>query len=107
MAEKGRYKISLRRWPQELSRAITADLAPGQPVPGGVAFRETPGKAFAINQATLRIAGHDLKVAVGSNDEAATFTVELDAGEAELEGAFQFSDGTAAVGSYYAVVERL
>ena len=107
VAEKGRYKISLRRWPQELSRAITADLEPGQPVPGGTAFRETPGKAFAVNQATLKIAGHDLKVAVGPHDEAATFTVELDAGEAELEGAFQFSDGTAPVGSYYAVVERL
>lgn len=107
VAEAGRYKISLRRWPQELSRAITAAVAPGEPVPGGTAFRETPGISLAINQATLRIGGHDLKAVVGPNDEAATFTVELEVGDAELEGAFQFSDDSPALGSYYAVVERL
>ena len=70
-------------------------------------LRLRPANPFAINQATLRIGGHDLKAVVGPNDEAATFTVELEVGDAELEGAFQFSDDSPALGSYYAVVERL
>lgn len=107
VAQAGRYKISLRRWPQELSRAITADLAPGKPVPGGKAYRETPGKSLAVVGATLRVGGHDLSRPVGPSDESAVFTVELAAGETELAGAFQFADDTPAVGSYYAVVERL
>jgi len=107
VAQTGRYQISLRRWPQELSRPITAALAPGQPVPGGKAFRETPGQALAINEATLRVGPHDWTQAVGAMDESATFTVTLEAGETQLEGRFHFADDTPAVGSYYAVVERL
>ncbi len=107
IAETGRYQISLRRWPQEISGAITADLPPGQPVPGGKAYRETPGRPLAITSATLRIGPHDWTMAVAPTDEAATFTVTLEAGETELTGLFHFADDTPPIGSYYAVVERL
>ena len=107
VAQAGRYRISLRRWPQELARPITADLPPGPPVPGGKAFRETPGKALAINSARLRIGPYDWTSRVGPTDESVDFEVNLTAGPAHLEGLFHFSDGTPSVGTYYAVVERL
>ncbi len=106
--EAGTYKVSLRRWPQEISRAITADLAPGAAVPGLQTFRETPGKAIPAIRATLNIADFYEEKPVKKGAESVTFTMELKPGDFKLRGNFVTGKGSKDfVSAYYAVVERL
>lgn len=106
--EAGTYKISLRRWPQEISRAIDADLPPGKPVPGLRAFRETPGKAIPAIRATLNVADYYEEKPVKKGAESVTFTVELKPGDFKLRGNFVTGKGSKDfISAYYAVVERL
>ncbi len=106
--EAGTYKISLRRWPRELSRAINDDLAPGDPVPGLTAFRETPGKAINATRATLNVADYYEEKPVKKGAEAVTFTMDLQPGDFKLRGNFITGNGQGEfVSAYYAVVERL
>ena len=106
--QAGTYKISLRRWPQELSRGINEGLEPGDPVPGLVTFRETPGKAFNINRAILNVADFYEEKPVKKGAESVTFTVDLKPGDFKLRGNFRYGNGSKDfVSAYYAVVERL
>ena len=106
--QSARYEISLRRWPQELSRAINADLAPGAAVPGMDAPRETPGRAIGAKTATLQVGDYSATKAVQPGDEAVKFVVELKKGEHFLEGIFHTGEtGEGRLGAYYAVIERL
>ena len=106
--QSAKYVIALRRWPRELSHPINSDLAPGAPVPGLSAFRETPGKGLGATKATLKMGDvTETKPIVGDADEV-RFTLELKKGDYLLEGVFH-SDDTSGIriGAYYAVVERL
>ena len=106
--EAGTYKISLRRWPRELSRAINDDLAPGDPVPGLTAFRETPGKAIKATRATLNVADYYEEKTVKKGAEEVTFTMDLEPGDFKLRGNFITGKREGEfVSAYYAVVERL
>jgi hypothetical protein len=102
----GRYRIELRRWPMEANKPISADLPPGQDVPGVKAYRTTPGVGFAAKTATLEIAGQKHETVV--SDAAAThaaFEIDLPAGITTLQGTFTAADGTQ-LGSYYAIIEK-
>lgn len=106
--EAGTFKISLRRWPRELSRAINDGLAPGDPVPGLVAFRETPGKAITATRATLNVSDYYEEKPIKKGAEEVTFTMELQPGDFKLRGNFITGNGSGEfVSAYYAVVERL
>ncbi|GHC47491.1 arylsulfatase [Roseibacillus persicicus] len=106
VAAEGKYRVTLRRWPRETGAKITASLAPGAPVPGLAAFRETPGKALAINRAKMKIGEFEAEQAVGADDTAVSFEVELEAGDIELEGVFTTEDDQE-IGAYFAEVEKL
>jgi arylsulfatase B len=108
VAESGRYRISLRRWPLSVEKPLNAALAPGAPVPGLTAFRETPGLSIDVVGARLEVAGQTYTTKVNPEAEAAVFEVDLKAGETTLQGIFETrTEKRAEIGSYYAVVERL
>jgi arylsulfatase B len=89
----GSYRVELRRWPKEADLPISAELAPGEDVPGQPAFRTQAGKAFPAVKATLKV-----------GDEAQE--AALEGGITRLQGNFIAADG-AELGAYYAIVERL
>ncbi len=100
----GKYRITLRRWPAVVPKAITADLPPGAPVQGITAYRETPGKGLDAKLAGIKIAGIAQQKPVGVSDQKVSFSVNLEKGEANLEGYFVLNDAKK-IGSYYAYVE--
>lgn len=102
----GDYRVTLRRWPPEVSRAIVQGLPPGKPVPGLEAFRETTGVAIDAVLAELEIAGKQMQARVQPDDEEVTFDIQLPSGDAELRGRFVLRDGDA-LGAYYALVEKI
>jgi len=100
----GKYEIRLRRWPEESNAAINAATKPGDPVPGTVAFRETPGRQFKLNSATIGIAGKSLRSKIATDALEVVFTTELAAGETKFTATFHAADGSS-VGAYYAYVK--
>lgn len=106
--EAGTYEITLRRWPNELPRSMDSDVKPGKPVPGLVAFRETPGEGFDVTKATLNIADYYEEKNVEKGAEGVTFTVDLKPGDFKLRGNFHIGKGgKEVVSAYYAIAERL
>ncbi len=103
--EAGDYKLTLRRWPKETGLNLDASLAPGKPVPGLTAFRETPGKSLKFKTATIKV-GDELRESSAGKGEGTTFNMRLPAGETFIEAWFDTTDGEQ-VGAYYVVVEKL
>ncbi len=101
----GLYEISVRRWPAELNKPITAALPPGEDVPGASkAFRARPGVAIPAVRATLRLDSLDVASApVAAGDTQVRFTRALSAGSYRLSPVFVTADGNE-VGAYYAVI---
>ncbi len=105
VAHEGDYEFRLRRWPAEADTPITAGLDPGAPVPGEPAFRTTPGKALAIVQAKLEIAGQEVEKSVAPGAKEAVFNLKLSPGPATVTARFITGDGQA-YGAYYVSVKR-
>ena len=74
VARDGRYEIEFRRWPRELNRPITAGIE--------------GGGALSATEARLMIAGMQQTLPVAPDAVAVTFSVDLKAGPATLEGRF-------------------
>lgn len=102
----GKYRVALRRWPEQLNRAIDADVAPGKPVPGLEAYRETPGVGIAAKTAILKMGDIDLKKPVKKGAEEVVFEVNLPVGDVDMYGYFDTGNNKL-IGSYYAVVKKL
>lgn len=102
----GEYEIELRRWPKEADLAISADLAPGEPVPGTKPFRMTPGKAFEIVSASVEIGDAKAEADVPEGAKSVTLKVNLSEGPNEFWAKFGRKDGSE-VGAYYAYVRKL
>jgi len=92
VARSGRYQISLRRWPTEVDRPITAAI------PGGQAIQAT--------KARLKIADVDVSQPIASGATAATFQLSLQAGKTRMQTWFTDEQG-ASRGAYYVYVKRL
>jgi arylsulfatase B len=101
----GDYEIRLRRWPQNIDLAINASLAPGEPVPGAKAFRETPGKAINAVKASLEIAGQKLEAKIKPGATEVVFNLKLPAGRTKMTGQFIEKSGEI-FGSYFAYVTK-
>ena len=99
------FLFRLSRWPAEADTPITAGLEPGEPVPGEPAFRATPGKALAIVEATLDIAGQKMEKPVASGARDVVFNLTLNPGPATLTARLIAGDGQV-YGAYYASVKR-
>lgn len=101
--EAGDYEIRLRRWPETSGLALNAKLAPGAPVPGQKAYRETAGVPLAIESASLQI-GHEMqKQTVDGSEKEAVFQMTLPAGKTRMTATFLTDDGTV-YGAYFAYV---
>ena len=104
--KKGRYKISLLRWPEEAQHPINAPLPPGKPVPGASrAFRTTPGVSLKAREAALVINGKTVATKpVGDEETAVSFTTELPEGSHQLAPIFLNDQGQ--TGAFYCLVEK-
>ena len=106
VTEAGKYRIRLRRWPEEADLAINASLAPGAAVPGAKAYRETPGKAISPVRATLRIGDKMAERPVPQDAKEVVFEIELAAETTTMAATFQNAKGVV-YGAYFAYVEKL
>ena len=103
----GAYQISVRRWPVEADKPITAGLPAEPDVPGAAkAYRAREGVAIPVVRATLRLNGRDVETkAVAAGDVQITFTATLTAGSHQLSPVFTTANGDE-LGAYYAVVAK-
>lgn len=106
VAEAGKYRITLRRWPSSTDVAIVDGVEPGAPVQGLKSFRETPGAAIEVTKAKLEIGDFSGEQKVEAKASGVSFEMELAAGETELKTTFFLKDGKE-ISAYYAEVEKL
>lgn len=104
--EEGDYEFRLRRWPDPVEAALDAAVPPGSPVPGGTAFRTTPGKAIPIVHATIEVGGQHAETDVNPGAKEVIFRLPLKAGVTRLSTRFQTAKGQE-IGAYYAYVTKL
>ena len=104
VTQAGTYDIRLRRWPTETKLPIDAALAPGSPVPGAKAFRQTPGVAIHPVQVELQIGDQTASQVVQPGDIEATFTLALQPGPTRLSAIFRTDNGQE-YGAYFAYVQ--
>jgi arylsulfatase B len=103
----GTYEIHLRRWPEEANKPINAGVKPGKPVPGGRAFRVTPGREFStLNEGHVKIFDKKHSASFNADATEAVIRLELPAGKTKLAASFTGPDDQS-VGAYYAYVTRL
>jgi hypothetical protein len=93
VARDGRYEIEFRRRPRELNLPITAGF------PGGTALPAT--------QAKVKIGAVEQTLPVPADAAAVTFSVDLKAGPATLEGQFIDEPSGKVRGPFYVSVERV
>jgi arylsulfatase A-like enzyme len=103
----GNYTISLRRWPAEADKPISAGLPAGANVPGGTrAYRAHEGVALPIAKAVLRIDGKDVQTRpVTASDTQVSFTAKLGAGSHRLAPYFVTENGEE-IGAFFVTVSR-
>ena len=92
IARDGTYEFSLRRWPAELNKPITASI------PGG--------KAISAASDRLKIANVDMTKPVPQDAVAVTFQAELTAAKTRLQTWFTDDAGTSR-GAYYVYAKRV
>ena len=93
VAQDGRYEIECRRWPRELNRPITAAIE------GGAALPAT--------QARLKIGDREQSLPVTADMVGVTFSVDLKAGPAILEGRFVDAKSGKWRSPFYVYVKRI
>lgn len=99
----GRYRFSLRRWPEESGLPMRAP-AP-EFVGGDCTYPE--GVAMPVAEAELRVGERTERRAVADDDVEAAFEVELAAGPTTAQSWFRDADGAELSGAYYVYVERV
>lgn len=106
IAQAGRYRFRLARWPDEAQAHNNASLPAGEAVPGQDAYRMTPGKGFEFASARLTVAGVRLNQSLLSPDDDVVFETDLNAGPTTLQAQFQTVGGET-VGAFYVYAKRL
>ncbi len=104
MAEAGRYRVSLRRYPQESGLALDAS-APVPPTEPGVEPYPL-GKPLSIQKATIKVGGVEKEMAVETRSESVDFEVDLPAGDTSLYTSFTDEQGQQQ-GAFYAYISKL
>ena len=102
----GKYRVKLSRWPAESGHALSAEVAPSPPSPGGRTYRDRIGKSIDIKGATLKVGEQVWSTEVDGSEQSADFEVDLAAGETKMSAEFQTGDGKA-IGAFYVVAERI
>ena len=106
VSEAGTYRVTLLRWPKETGKRIREAIPAGEPVPGLAAYRQQPGVALDVKEATLSFERFKETRSVTDEDVGIVFEVELPAGEVDLRGDFKLGNEKT-IGSYYAEIERV
>jgi arylsulfatase B len=106
VATTGKYRIRLRRWPEEAKANLNEKLPAGLPVPGQKPYRMTPGKGFEFSSASLKVGENTLKKSVSPNDVEVVFETDLKAGKTSLEAKL-ITTNDEKVGAFYVYVEKL
>ena len=90
--ESGTYEISLRRWPKETNLALFAEI--------DEAIAATPfwdeqkkGASMDFDCAFLRLGDKEYRLNVDPSNEAATITLDIEAGKMTLESGFWLKNG--------------
>jgi arylsulfatase len=99
----GTYRFELRRWPEE-SGLCLSEACPAAHLTDG--YLEA-GRALPIARARILIERQQHIQAVGPDDEAAIFTVQLNAGPTLLHTWFDDAHNQPICGAYYVLVTRL
>ena len=99
----GRYRFSLRRWPQESGLSLRDPAPPLQGEYGDL----MAGKALPIAQARLRVGDLELKKQVDPENLEVVFETDLTPGERQLQSWFLDEAGELLAGAYYVEVERI
>ncbi|MEM7144723.1 MAG: arylsulfatase [Verrucomicrobiota bacterium] len=103
VAEPGRYRMEMRRWPRESGLALEAGTSALEVTDGE--FGE--GKALPIAGAVLRVGGEIAgKETAGEGATQVTFETALEAGPTTVQATFVGADGKPLLGAYYLYVER-
>ena len=104
---EGKYRVSVRRWPEESGAAINAALPPGSNVPGASpTFRSVKGNSIDATHAVLRIDDQDLeRRPVEDGADEVSFVTSLKEGSHKLAPFFEIAEGE--LGAYYVVVSSV
>ena len=105
VARPGTYRIELRRWPKEEDRPIREGIEGALVGYNAIGDGYGGGRAVAVEEAVLEIAGQTFSSPVGEADKGIVFRAALDAGETVLLSRFATAEGEE-VGAYYVYVER-
>jgi len=107
VAQAGRYRFELRRWPREENRAIVAGIAgPLMPFTAEIQHGWGGGRALPLESARLRVGDRTWSQPIDEEQHAVVFDVDLVAGETQVQSTFFGADGRD-LGAYYVYVERL
>lgn len=106
VTKAGRYKIRLRRWPEETGVGVNEGMKAGEDVPGTRAYRTTPGRKFDFQKASIKIGKISMELPVGEGAKEVVFDVELPRGPTKLTARFHGAEDQV-VGAYYAYVEKV
>ena len=104
VAEAGRYRVSLRRYPQESGLALDA-AAPVPPAEPGV-DPYPAGKPLAIRKAEIKIGSIGKEIIVKNGSQSADFEVDLAAGDTALHTLLTDEQGQQ-YGAFYAYISKL
>ena len=100
----GRYRFTLRRWPEELGLPI--DAAASEEDANRVIYGPAKRRTIHPEKATLRVEDVVGSVTVKPGDESAVIELELKkTGPAVMYG--RFIEGGEEKGAYYVTVERM
>jgi hypothetical protein len=99
----GRYRFELRRWPRESGLALTEACSYTELTDGEM----EAGVALPIAQARMMIGRKHHIQPVAPGDQAAVFTVSLEAGPTLLHTWFDDAQKQPLCGAYYVYVSRL
>jgi len=106
IAESGKYKLQLRRWPEEVNLPLNAGLPERPAIPGTSVKKSRSGKVLNIAEAGISIQNIELSRKVDPNAEFIEFRVELSSGEADLSTWFHLDSGET-IGAYYVSIEKI
>lgn len=107
VAQTGRYRFELRRWPREENRAIGAGIAgPLMPFTAEIRHGWGGGRALPLESARLCVGDRTWNQPIDEEQHAVVFDVDLVAGETQVQSTFLGADGRD-LGAYYVYVERL
>jgi arylsulfatase A-like enzyme len=106
VARAGTYRFELRRWPKEEDRPICTGIDGELIGYNGIGAGYGGGRALAVEEAGLEIAGQEYRSQVSETDKGIVFTAELNAGETTLRTFFRTTTGEE-IGSYYTYAEKV